>query len=91
MSNKRRNPYYKKKKHKNTSSLTTAVVVTRVGAARMNKTNKIMASARATDQISENKMNVLIEYDASAGLNDLNESMISTVSLVNPQDLLYNT
>jgi hypothetical protein len=36
-------------------------------------------------------MNVSIEYDASASINDLNESMISTESEVNPQDLDRST
>jgi hypothetical protein len=64
-----------------------ATVVTRAGAARMNKTNKMMAAARDADCTSVNKMNISIEYNATAGLNDLNESMISIGSSVNPQDL----
>jgi hypothetical protein len=91
MSNERRNPYHKKKNHKNTSSLATAAIVTRAAAARMNGTNKMMSAARDINRTSGNKMNVSIEYDASAGLNDLNESMISTVSSVNPQDLDQTT
>jgi hypothetical protein len=87
MSNERRNPYHKKKHPKNSASATTATIVTRAGAARRNETEETMAVARATVYHPENEMNVSIEYDANAGLNDLNESMISTVSSVNPQDL----
>jgi hypothetical protein len=87
MSNERRNPYYKKKNHKNTSSVATAAVVTRAGAARMNKTNKRATTEMDAERTLGNKMNVSIEYNATAGLNNLNESMISTASSVNPQDL----
>jgi hypothetical protein len=73
MSNERRNPYYKKKNHKNTSSVTIGAVTTRAGAARMNETNDMMAAARDADRTSTNEMNVSIEYDANAGLNDLND------------------
>jgi hypothetical protein len=52
----------------------------------MNEMNEMMAATRAADHTGANEMNVSIEYDATAGLNDLNESMISTVSSVNPQD-----
>jgi hypothetical protein len=57
----------------------------------MNETNKRMALARATDCTSGNKMNISIKYNANAGLNDLNESMISTVLSVIPQDLNLST
>jgi hypothetical protein len=87
MSNKRRNPYYKNKHHKNNSRASTATIVTRAGAARMTKSNKTIATTRATDRTTENKMNVSIEYDETADLHDLNKSMISTALTVNPQDL----
>jgi hypothetical protein len=66
-------------------------MVTRAGAARISGTNEIMAVDRDNNRTSGNEMNVSIEYNASAGLNDLNESMISTVSSVNPQDLDNST
>jgi hypothetical protein len=50
----------------------------------------VSSLAAAANQIMTNKINVSIAYDANAEINNLNKSMILTVSLVNPQDLGEN-
>jgi hypothetical protein len=86
MSNERRNPYHKKKHSKNMSS-SAATVVTRAAAVRASDNNGTSSLTRAIEQEAGNEMNVSIEYDANATTGDMNESMISSASSTNPQDL----
>jgi hypothetical protein len=83
MSNERWNPYYKKKNHKNTSSLAAAIEGSGNAAARTNATAGVSSLSRAAVTIDRNEMQI----DTTAALTDLNESMISAASSINPQDL----
>jgi hypothetical protein len=87
MSNERRNPYYKKKNHKNMSSLAAATVGTRAAAARASDDHGSSSLTRAIEQEAGNEMNLSIECDTNVTTGDMNESMISTASSINPQDL----
>jgi hypothetical protein len=87
MSNERRNPYYKKKQHRNASSLSMAAGGTQTGAARTTGTTGTSSLLRAAGAATSNEPNTTMEYDTTQTAFDLNESMISTASSINPQDL----
>jgi hypothetical protein len=87
MSNERRNPYYKKKNHKNVSSLSAAAGGMQAGAARTNESTGTSSLLRAAGGATGNATNTTMECEPNPTALDLNESMISTVSSINPQDL----
>jgi hypothetical protein len=87
MSNERRNPYQKKKHHKNVSSLSAAAGGTQAGAVWMIGTTGTSSLLRAAGAATRNKTNTTMECDTNPMALDLNESMISTVLSINPQDL----
>jgi hypothetical protein len=87
MSNERRNPYYKKKNHKNMSSLSAAAGGTQAGAARTNESTGTSSLLRAAGGATGNATITTMECETNPTELDLNESMISTVSSINPQDL----
>jgi hypothetical protein len=87
MSNERRNPYYKKKNHKNVSSLNAAAGGAQAGAARANESTSTSSLLRAAGTVINNQMNISIDDGTKSTLLDLNESMISTASSINPQEV----
>jgi hypothetical protein len=87
MSNERRNPYSKKKHPKNMSSLVAAIGGTQAGAARTNEKTGTSSLLRAAGAVIGTVTNTTMEIDTNPMALDLNESMISTVSSINPQDL----
>jgi hypothetical protein len=84
MSNERRNPYYKKKNHKNVSSLSAAAGGAQAGAARTNDAVGTSSLLRAAGAVITNQMNIPTDEGTKPTLLDLNESMISTASSINP-------
>jgi hypothetical protein len=87
MSNERRNPYYKKKNHKNVSSLSAAAGGAQPEATRTNEMSGTSSLLRAAGTAITNQMSIPTEDGTKPTLLDLNESMISTASSINPQDM----
>jgi hypothetical protein len=86
MSNKKRQTHYNTNHHKNKLHLAAASEGVRTSARLVEGTTAASSLAAAANQIMTNTINVTIAYDANAEMNNLNKSMILTVSLVNPQD-----